>query len=345
MVVVAILVLLLSFVSLLSFLGTEENTNDAWILVCIVVLMTLLAGLRPIGLDADSDTYQAYFFTPDTSEGVEETYLILCRLLLPYFDTVRPIFIIYALISVPLMAYSLYRLTKNHLLTFTVWIGHYYILHDMTQIRLGLALSIVFWGLYYLKSGTKAIYVVSVLIASCFHVSVALFLLLAFVGNEDLSKWWKIALVVVPSFCYLIGLLHVDLIPMLPFEYVQDKINAYETMRDLGVMGESINLLKPVYLIRLMAYYLLLWKNDLLKEHFAFYNIGLKMLALSFVLFTLLSSIPAISYRLFDLFGVIEILMIPTLAYAFKPSAVGKCFVILFSFAYLYSMISTFNLN
>lgn len=61
----------------------------------------------------------------------------------------------------------------------------------------------------------------------------------------------------------------------------------------------------------------------------------IKIFALSLMSFTVFSFLPVIAFRTSEMFGIVEILLIPSLAYAVKPLNVGKILVLIFASAML----------
>ena len=87
-----------------------------------------------------------------------------------------------------------------------------------------------------------------------------------------------------------------------------------------------------VYVMRLLVFYLLLWKYDVIKEQAPKLSLLLKVFAISYFCFTALGALPVMAFRYAELFGVVEIVMVPYLALTMKPEAFGKSLVIVFAF-------------
>ena len=118
----------------------------------------------------------------------------------------------------------------------------------------------------------------------------------------------------------------------IPIPYVQEKMEIYEAARDAGVMeSDEINLFNAVVMVKLLAFYLLLWKYEVVRERGPEISLWLKIQALSIVCYTAFSFLPAISVRTSELYGVVEILLFPALIYIVRPQWAGKLLAICFA--------------
>lgn len=328
MVFIALLLVLFLILASVSLFDKDKDTLVVWIYIGVVVAMTILAAFKPIGIDADSLTYLDHY-NGSAKVDIEFTCSLICDISRQIFQSPQYIFVIYALLAIPIKAYGTARMTDLWFVSLLVWMSNYYILHDLTQIRAAVAAGIFIYSLYYLQHGDRLKYLLCIAVACCFHLSAILLLFLVFLGNKPLSRWWKILLAFVPMFGYVLAMLKIDLIVYVPIPYVQERVEIYEEARDIAqsVMDE-INIFNAVYLIRILMYYLLLWKGDIISKHVKNYPLLIKIFCLSIVSYTAFSFLPVLAFRTSELLGVVEILLIPYLAYSVKPLSVGKGLII-----------------
>lgn len=313
----------------------EERKGKADMLVyaLFVMVLFLLAAFRPVGIDNDSQNYVDLFYGR-ANELVEmefsfEVIAGFCRLIV---DDPRLMFVAYALLSIPIRAVGMARASRLWMLSLVVWMGYYYIYQDFTQIRVAVSTGIFIFALDFLAKGRRSVTLALVLLAVFFHRTAALYLPLLLLGSKPLNNIWRITLATVPVVGMFINLMHIDPVMFLPIGAVQDKIELYETMRDSGVMGDEINTFNLVFLARLAVFYFLLWKERFIGESVPAISLFLKIYAYSLLGFFIFSFMPVFAWRVSELTGVIEIIMFPCMAYAFREKIYGKVLVMLYAF-------------
>ena len=92
--------------------------------------------------------------------------------------------------------------------------------------------------------------------------------------------------------------------------------------------------------MRVVLCYLLLWAVPTLKNHNRYFILLLKIFTLSLTALPIFATIPVVAYRIYELLGIVEIVLLPTLVYLFRPVALGYFVVIIYGFCQL--MISIF---
>lgn len=327
---VFIYLILFCGISAVALFDKNKDKYVTYIYVGIIALLTLVAGFRPYDGDRDIATYLAYYANPGIVT-VEYTFVLLANFAKDVFNTPRALFVAYALLSVPLKGYALTRLSKLWFVSLLMWLSHYFMLHEMTQIRVAVSISIFLFALPTLLRGQRLKYIVYVLVAAAFHLSALALLPLVFLGNKELGRYWKIVLYAVPFVCLVMYGLKLDMLSMLPIPYVQERIKGYEYMRDQGLMGDEAMSFTLLYFVKIAAYFLFLLKYDVLKEHVTSIPLLLKIYALSFLSYSLFAFLPVLAWRMRELYGVVEIVLIPYLVYTVKPVNVGKILVIVFA--------------
>lgn len=325
------LLVLLCCTSLFSFFENEKISVKWLTFAIIVVLLTIMAGMRPIGIDKDSMQYYGYFLG-GAHEFVEYSFLIICGISETLFSDVRGVFVIYALLAIPLKCYAFTRLSDDIFALLAVYISYFYILHDLTQIRIGVSLALVFFGFTFLIKGKYLIYTICVLIATIFQYSAVMGLMLLLFRNKELNVWKRWVLAILPFIAFSTFLMNIDLISLIPIEYIQDRLTLYEELRDSGIAGdEKVNLLNISVLLKLVVFYFLLWKYDIVKEKCAYLPILLKTFVFSYCCFGLFSFLPILAFRTSEFFCFVEIMMVPLIIYAIEPKSVGKLLVSLYA--------------
>lgn len=312
------------FVVFVSLFEDNETNYAKWLYCGSLVVLTLMVALRPIGIDNDSTTYVSYYEAVDGGvvDLIEPSFHLISSFA-RVFESPRLIFIVYALLAIPLKGYALTKFSGFWFMSLAIWLNNYFILQECTQIRTAVASSIFLYALFYLEKRKLLVYTLLVCVAMFFHYSAVILLPLVFLRAQRLSCLWRIVLAVAPLLCYAIHMVGIDPVTFIPIPLFQEKMQLYEAFRDLGI-EESINIFNVLALFRLCCYYFILWKCDVIFPEFKYVYLILKVMCLSICCFALFAFIPALGMRSQELLGVLDILLLPAMIYAVKPEWVVR---------------------
>lgn len=327
-----ILACVILVLSLVEHYEAEKEPSVVWIYAAVSALLFAYVAFRPIGIDNDSYNYVAYVEESgqDTMLDMIEPSFLMLAALAKMLGDVRVLFVVYALLAIPLKVYSLTRLTNLWFLTLLIWVSHFFLIQDVTQIRVAVSTAIFLYALKFLMDGERWKYVGCIAVAVFFHYSALLLLPFVFLRSGKLSTVYRVVLLVLPMLFYVLYLRGIDILTYLPIPMFQDKIEVYESLRDHGVAGEDINVFNAYALIRLFTYYLLLWKYDVVAEKVQGLSLLLKIMCFSICVYASLAFLPALAIRGSEICGVVDILLIPYLVYTVRPYWAGKALVALF---------------
>lgn len=322
---------------LLSFLVFFEDKKDSYtraFFVAATILLFAFAALRPIGADADSRTY-AVLYESVREEFIEWSFVGLSKLVHVLFDDVRWLFVLYALLAIPVHAYGIFRLSPYVLLSLLIWFSHYFVVHDYTQIRVAVSIGIWFVGLSFLCQGKRWKYFLTVLFSIFFHYTAVAFLLPLFFSNKPLNSRGRIFLASIVLFVYALYFAHIDLIVSLPIPYMQNKIEEYQRIRDMGIMGDEINVFNMVFLLRVTMFFFFLLKYPRVVRKFPNASLLLKVYCCSLASYVGLSGLPIVAGRVRELFGVVEVILFPMLLVTVRPIAFGRLMLVILALGFL----------
>lgn len=334
------MLLLASFYTIaliLSFCVFFEDKKDMYtrgFYVVAVLLLCLLTALRPIGSDSDSRTY-TYLYSNVREEFIELSFVWLVQLVHAVFDDVRWLFILYALLAIPIHSYGLFRLSPYVLLSLLLWFAHYFLIQDFTQIRVAVSIGLWFVGLIYLCDGKRLRYLLFVLLAIFFHYSAVALLLPLFFSNKQLTLKGRFFLGGIVIFVYALYFAHIDLIVSLPIPYMQNKMEEYEKMRDMGIMGDDINVFNVVFLFRVAMFFYMLLKYSQLVKKYPNITLLLKVYCCSLAFYVGLAGLPIVAGRVSELYGGVEIILFPMLLSTVRPLAIGRLLLVVFALGLL----------
>lgn len=151
--------------------------------IIIVFFLILFVGFRDCGFDYDNYKYYYKWFNDawiNNSEvfGTEKGYAFLNHVL-PSF---RAVFVVMALITLPLQLFFLYKYSPAPFASLLFYIGVFLYASAMGQYRQSLALAIVIWAFINYKH--KVRFALLVAIACLFHVSALIALLVLFMPKH-----------------------------------------------------------------------------------------------------------------------------------------------------------------
>lgn len=299
----------------------------AYILVGIVLI--LYSSLRPIGFDRDSPNYEMMFMNPDAKESVisvEPSFLWISKICSYLVQDVRPVIVIYALLGVILKMCAIKKYTPLFFLPLVIYFGNFYYLHELTQIRAGIASAFFLLSVPYIAQGKRFIALLLMLTACLFHYSALSLLPLLLLNNNPLGRKMKIAVAMIVPMCFVLYFLGLDLLTSVPIPYVTDKVEAYKALSEYGPV-EKNSILNPFPLMKMVVLLYFLYFSETISKYVPYIHILIKILACSLFVYFAFSSITIFSTRISELYGIIEIVAYPCIVFTIRPKFVGKLLV------------------
>ena len=137
------LLMIILIVVMLAFIEDYIKVKQLMMLYIIVgLLLILYAGFRPVGFDRDSLAYESLFMNPDSKFTVltmEPLFLVICRTLYAFVQDVRILFLFFAMLGVSLNVVAIKRLCPMYFFPLLIYFSNFYMVHELTQIRAGVA--------------------------------------------------------------------------------------------------------------------------------------------------------------------------------------------------------------
>ncbi|MFZ8831103.1 MAG: EpsG family protein [Thermodesulfobacteriaceae bacterium] len=311
------------------------------------LILILIAGLRPIGLDRDSIAYanaiQSY---KDVNlVALEPAFWVIKWFNDIFFNgNVRTFFLIYAILGVSIKFLAIKRLSKLPWLSVGAYLSSYFILHEMTQIRVGVAAGLFLLSIPDIHSRNFRKFIIKALLAISFHYSAIIMLPLYFLHPKKLN----IAYFLLP----IVGLIsvYVDLskpllsnLANLAPNFLAYKINIYLTLLELGEHSE-INIVNFHYTSLLLLTYFGFFLYIINKIKNDYDVLFLKIFALSLFSFYFFSDVPVFAYRISQFLNVAAVIFVPNFILYFKQKELIFLLVILFLLLTFYKSLSSLNL-
>lgn len=134
-----------SLPALLSNGLSSKSSNSLYII--LVICLVCVAGFRSGSTLPDYATYAGYYsnvVAGQLSYFIEISFVLLAKLSnIILADNSIVLFVIYAIIGVSLKTYAIKKLTPLFFLSLLIYISNYFILHEMIQIRAGVATAFI----------------------------------------------------------------------------------------------------------------------------------------------------------------------------------------------------------
>ncbi len=309
-------------------------------LIIIGVVLILIAGFRPIGIDHDSLNYISILHVSLSEANFidkEPSFWIINEINKFLFSgNVQTFFLIYAILGVTIKIIAIRRLSSSPPLSIYLYICLYFILLEMTQIRAGVATGIFLLAIPDIYNRNFKNYFLKTAIAMTFHYSAVIMLFLYFINSEKINKKIYYLLPILGLILSLVPTIMIDIFNLLSFifpAFISNKITIHLMHMDNG-HNNKINIFN-IFILSLTAfYYFFLFNLDKVKSRL---NILLiKLLAIQIFIFYAFSSIPVFAFRLSEFIGISMIIIIPNLILMFKHKLLPIFIILVWGGGYLW---------
>lgn len=329
---IALLFLLFFIIACLSIIPFKIIQVRDVIFFLLSIILIFVAGLRDSDVANDYGVYLNYWSYREIKEQVELSFVLLVNILKNDLGLSSVyLFIVYAILGVGTKMYAIKKLSINVFLAALIYLSHYYILHEMTQIRIGTATGFLLIALYFKLQKKYFGFAAFFILAVFFHYSAAIGIVILLLNNKNIKYFYY----VIPL-GYILYLLNSKLNISIPIPYFQDKIDVYNEMKKYGMNdSDKINVFNFVFLTRILILYFLFYKAKSISKYNENIYVYIKIYTLSLFSFLFLADIPAFSFRISELFGVVEIILFPLIVYAFRNKFLGTMIVISIALAFI----------
>lgn len=317
-----------------SFFVLFPLTNkivSKWTFYFLCLFLILFAALR------DGDSVRDYAQYILMYENINEGYSILTDPTYIWISMISRsslmLFFIYAILGVGLKLIAIKQLSELWLLSLVIYISNFYILHEMTQIRAGVAAGILLLCIKPIYERDWKRFLLFCVIAFLFHASAIIMFPLWVLGYK---KSRRLLLILSIPIAYLIYFSGINLVGIVPIPGIEEKIMIYQKLQEQDIAGfAKINVFNLVFLAKIVIFYLLIWKYEVIIAYNKYAAIFMKIFCISLISFPIFAVMPVMGFRISELFGVIEIVLFPLIFYVFKPQIVSKLLVLMIGFVVL----------
>lgn len=292
--------------------------------------MICIAGLRAVGSTPDTESYELMYYQKSNiilAKATEPTFELISSILRSMSLGVNALFFAYAIISVPIHLAAFWKISKMPFITLTIYVSYYYMMHEMVQIRAGVAAGLFLLAIYYYVEKKKAIAFAFILLGTTFHYSAAAGLVIFFL-RDRLPKWQKVILSMIVPIGLVVYFSHIDISRIIPDELIGTKLALYREMRDKGIEDEhrgwplEINIL---IWMNIVLYYASIYYSEYLMKHCKYVNIAIKIQAVAFIFLLYFNGVSKVlGNRMNDYLSIVNIILWTASVYAFAPRMLSK---------------------
>lgn len=315
--------------------------------IFITLVLIIFAGFREIGFDPDSPTYASIIQNIEFSNyiyfnfaNMEPSFYFITYISHWLFnDVVRGTLLIYAILGVTLKIAGIYRLSHIPVLSIVFYLCYYYPLHELTQIRVGVASAIFLIAIPDIASHNCRAYFIKTLLAILFHYQAVIMIPLYLILNAKLGKWFYFIIPIIGLFFYLINqsilnfiLANIAVLNLFP-SFLSYKIIFHIDLLQKGLF-DYINVFNLYYLSTLGLYYFCLININRFK-----FNVDttlIQILGVSLFAFPFFSFLPVFAFRIFEFLSIVIMILLASIAFIFKQKYIIIIFALIYSLIALY---------
>lgn len=170
----------------------KESKIKLFVYIVFTSIVTLIAGLRTVGVDNDSIAYQQIFISSDNLsffqiligdywENTERGFYLLNKLIYTLGGDIQTLLLTIALLTAGLNYSIIYKISPYPFLSLLFYLSFFYLYRDFTQIRYGLSCALVFYTIYYYVKKKYFLFLIFLFFSFLFHnTSYILILILPF---------------------------------------------------------------------------------------------------------------------------------------------------------------------
>ncbi|MGL5030537.1 MAG: EpsG family protein [Aeromonas sp.] len=284
--------------------------------ILISLFCAIWSSSKPIDLLPDMWVYLEYY--NDIISGrnviVEPTYSLISKAADGFGFGFAFVIFTYAALSLIIKFYVIRNMPGRYKFV-VMYAVSYLILHELIQIRIGMAMSMLFLGFYYYFYNKRKLSFVCFLCAPLFHLS-TLVVLITFVISIiiEKNKFFNVVpyMLVISMLLAFSGLFSLEMIgfflPSIPF--LQYKLAVYTEMQ--GVLNEQVKF----YSVRLILFYVVLFLFWQKKNSISYRDrIILLNVSMIFIIAFITSALPSFSLRLFEMAGPLLLILMARMNY------------------------------
>ena len=339
-----------SFLSALAIAGHAKQFGQIRLSLFILSALTLIlfAGLRQAGVGADDWNYvDKFLIVPDLTKWLtgyykytfaeawmEPAYTALGSLIRVFTDEYVFLFTAVALLSVGLACYNYYRYTPFVFLTLVLFFVHTYLYRDINQIRSAIAAAIGLFLISQIYHREHFKIMVTISFAGLFHMASLSLALVYFLSFFKVTRRRLVCGYLIAIILGLIGISPVLLLSILPnLGHVTTKLVGYAYDPNTA---DTISLFDLTSIKNSFIFLMLIYHWHYLAEKVKYFKVMMLFYSLAVSWRMAFNDFGIFAARIATFFGVVEVILVPTLLYLFKQRIFATILILVYAFLTLY---------
>lgn len=324
---------------------TSFKTLNLFFLIFIGLVLSIIAGLRPLKYFMDT---KMYIFMIDSYENifdVEPTFWIINQFNQILFDgNIQTFFLIYAIIGIAIKIFAISNISLYPLFSIFTYFCLYFILYDMTAIRVSVAIGFFLWAIPDILNKNLKYYLFKMILAISFHYSALIMVFLYFINPNKINKKFYF---LVPIILFLLSFISENIVVVINYlsslfpVYIEWKIKAYITLLEDSTYN-TINRFNPFIISLFFIYCISLLNINKFKQKISILLV--KLLGLQISIFYLFYAIPPMAGRIPQFIGISLVFFIPLFIHIFKDKFIAYSLISLWLIIYFISTIIKYTL-
>jgi hypothetical protein len=311
------------------FIGKDDKRRNTLFIITAVLLIGV-AGLRGSHVDRDYVTYVDYLNDLGGRSLImlEPTFFLFSYIALITANPPVTLFLIFAIIGVTLKFKAIAELTEFWFLSIVIYFSYYFLVHEMTQVRIGVCSGILLLAVKDIYNKNIRSFLFKVFIGTLFHYSFLIVIIFYFLNPKKINRVFFVLLILFSYVIFYGGVNTISLLKIVPIYFIQVKIDNY-----LLLMGDGnfvdINVINILMIYRICFMFVLLWKSEFLQTANKYSIIMIKLYSWSLFFLVFLAGMPVMAFRINQLLCIVEIILWPFLLYILKEKYLAVVIVIL----------------
>ena len=228
MIVKALIILIFIIISVLFFY--KPNGKFRKIVLVLSISLAIIAALRP---ETMSD-YANYVSAVELSESYDATRFEPAFKLISYIcnSNYLLVFFSFSFLAIGIKIAQFYKLSPILMGSMLIYVSNLYVLHEMIQIRAGVASAFLLVLIPYLFKRDFKHFLLITLVAITFHYSAITFLFLWFVNPRSRQRTIYLSALIISYALSIYGFTITNMVSYVPFEPIQLLYQSYSLKFD-----------------------------------------------------------------------------------------------------------------
>jgi hypothetical protein len=216
-----------------------------------------------------------------------------------------------------------------------MYIGYYFIAHEMMQIRTAVLSGLFLLSIYYQVEDRRLIAFLLILAGSFFHYSGLILLPLLFLSSEYMSVKKRILWVALLPASYIVFFWGLNILLSLDIPFIGAKIMTYQAEEETGNGVGYVNVFRPLHLFSIALMFYLMIFYDAISQKTKYFTLLLKIFIIGLCSYELLGFLPVLAQRVNMLLLTVTIPLYTYIFYTIRPKWAAILVVVSIAFVYL----------